>query len=144
MTVRFFADSNVLIYARDSTEAAKQRRASLWVDYLWEERAGRLSYQVLIECYSVLTRRRGMAADQARIYIESFLLWQPVVIDAGILARAWLTQDRFSLNWFDCLIVAAARLSECDFLLTEDLQHGQDLDGIVAINPFEVAPGAVR
>jgi predicted nucleic acid-binding protein len=48
------------------------------------------------------------------------------------------------LNWWDCLIVAAARISECDYLLTEDLNHGQDLDGLRVIDPFVVEPGADR
>ena len=143
MTGRFFADSNILIYARDVTEAVKQRRAALWVDYLWHGRSGCLSYQVLIECYAVLTRPRAMATDQARVYVESFLPWRPVVIDANILERAWHAQDRFGFNWWDCLIVAAARIAECDYLLTEDMQHGQDLDGMTVINPFEATPDAV-
>jgi predicted nucleic acid-binding protein len=48
------------------------------------------------------------------------------------------------LNWWDSLIVAAARISECDYLLTEDLNHGQDLDGLRVIDPFVVEPGADR
>ena len=140
MTARYFVDSNVLVYARDITEELKQRRASLWVNYLWDERCGHLSYQVLIECYSVLTQRRGMSANQARGYVESFLVWQPLVIDASVLERAWQTQDRFRLNWFDCLIIAAARIAECKYLLTEDLQHGQDLDGLQVVSPFLVEP----
>ena len=64
-------------------------------------------------------------------------------MDLGTIAAAWHLQDRFGFNWWDCLIVAAARLSECDYLLTEDLQHGQDLDGLVVIDPFAVAPDAI-
>ncbi|HXG79528.1 MAG TPA: PIN domain-containing protein [Methyloceanibacter sp.] len=143
MTARYFADSNVLVYARDTTEETKRRRASLWLDHLWDERSGHLSYQVLSECYSILTRRRGMRPTEARGYVESFLAWQPLVIDGNLFARAWETQDRFGLNWWDCLIVAAARARECAYLLTEDLQHGQDLEGITVLNPFEAAPSEV-
>ena len=49
MTARYFADSNVLIYARDVVDVAKQQRTNLWLEFLWDTAAGRLSYQVLLE-----------------------------------------------------------------------------------------------
>jgi predicted nucleic acid-binding protein len=61
-----------------------------------------------------------------------------------VVQAAWQTQDRYGFNWWDCLIVAAALISECDYLLTEDLQHGQALDGLVVLNPFQVEPGAAQ
>jgi predicted nucleic acid-binding protein len=39
------------------------------------------------------------------------------------------------------LIVAAAKVAGCSLLLSEDLQHDQDLDGIQVIDPFRVPPG---
>jgi predicted nucleic acid-binding protein len=36
--------------------------------------------------------------------------------------------------------VTAARSAECSLLLTEDLQHGQDLDGLRVIDPFQATP----
>jgi predicted nucleic acid-binding protein len=53
-------------------------------------------------------------------------------------------QDRFEFSWWDSLIVAAAQLTQCNYLLTEDLQHAQDLDGLVVINPFETEPEVVQ
>lgn len=144
MTARFFVDSNVLIYARDVVEVEKQRRADLWLRHLWDEQAGRLSYQVLAESYSVLMARDMLYRKQARTYLRDFLAWRPLVLDGTVLLAAWQTQDRFGFNWWDCLIVAAARIAECDYLLTEDLQHGQDLDGLLVIDPFVVEPGANR
>jgi len=32
---------------------------------------------------------------------------------------------------------------ECRYLLTEDLQHRRDLDGVVVLNPFEQAPESI-
>ncbi|PYQ60739.1 MAG: hypothetical protein DMF53_16455, partial [Acidobacteria bacterium] len=53
---------------------------------------------------------------------------------------AWSIQDRFRLSWWDALIVSAARSAECPYLLTEDLQHGQDLDGVRVVSPFRISP----
>jgi predicted nucleic acid-binding protein len=143
MTARYFVDSNVLIYARDVVEPAKQRRANDWLEWLWDEGSGRLSYQVLIESYSVLTAKGPkLQKAKARAYLEDFLIWQPLALDSTVMTRAWLMQERFGLSWWDSLIGAAAHLTECDYLLTEDLQQGQNLDGIIVINPFSTAPGA--
>ena len=59
-------------------------------------------------------------------------------MDERIFAAAWSVQDRFRLSWWDALIVASARAAECSILLTEDLQHGQDLDGLRVVDPFQV------
>jgi len=67
-----------------------------------------------------------------------------MVLDWTVMQNAWQVQDRYRLNWWDCMIVAAASMTDCDYLLTEDLQHGQELDGIIVVSPFEVEPGAVQ
>jgi predicted nucleic acid-binding protein len=142
MTAKVFADSNVLIYARDVVEVEKQRRAALWLQHLWDIEAGRLSYQVLTESYSVLMAKRKLSSAQARAYLKDFLAWNPLAVDGAVMLAAWRIQDRFGFGWWDCLIVAAARIAECDYLLTEDLNHGQDIDGLRVIDPFVLEPGA--
>jgi len=145
MTASCFVDSNVVVYARDLSEPLKQERASLWIETLGAAGAGRLSYQVMIEAYTALTRdcRKRMDRAAARKYIANFRYWYPLAMDLTVIETAWRLRDRFQFNWWDCLIIAAAQIAECGYLLTEDLQHGQDLDGILVLNPFEVAPGEV-
>jgi predicted nucleic acid-binding protein len=140
MTARYFVDSNVLVYARDVVEVDKQERANRWLELLWINGTGRLSYQVLVEAYSVFTSKRGSHRKEAKLYVAGFLAWRPMALDLTAMQDAWRIQDRFGFSWWDCLIVAAARTERCDYLLTEDLQHGQDLDGLVVVNPFETAP----
>jgi predicted nucleic acid-binding protein len=144
MTARYFADSNVLIYARDVVDVAKQQRTNLWLEFLWDPAAGRLSYQVLLETYAVLTARHKLHSEEARVYLADFLAWHPMILDWTVMQNAWQVQDRYRLNWWDCMIVAAASMTDCYYLLTEDLQHGQELDGIIVVSPFEVEPGAVQ
>ena len=138
MTGPVFVDTNVLVYRHDSSEAAKQSRADDWHTFLWRRRLGRLSFQVLQELYATLTRGRGLGLDRAaaRAIVANYLQWQPIRIDAGMLRRAWLLEERYGLSFWDALIVAAAQVAECPTLLTEDLQHGQDLDGVRVVDPF--------
>jgi predicted nucleic acid-binding protein len=61
---------------------------------------------------------------------------QPVTVE--IVFAAIRTQQRFGLSYWDAAIVEAARSMGCPEVLTEDLQHHQDFDGVVAVNPFRV------
>jgi predicted nucleic acid-binding protein len=143
--VPIFVDTNVLVYARDASHQPKQARASEWVAHLWETEQGRLSLQVLHEYYVTTTRklRPGLSRAEARADIEDLLAWRPIELDAWMLGPAWSLEDRFGLSYWDSLIVAAASVAGCDVILTEDLQHGADLDGVRVVDPFQVAVGEI-
>ncbi len=138
MTVTVFVDTNVLVYARDRTDESKHRRAVEWLAALWDERAGRLSWQVLQEYYVTVTRKLDPPRDMndAREDVVSLVTWKPLPVDLQVVDGAWAIQDRFGLSWWDALIVAAAQAGDCTLLLTEDLQDGQDLDGVTVVDPF--------
>ena len=138
MTGPVFVDTNVLVYRHDNSDVAKQTRADAWHRFLWRQRLGRLSFQVLQELYATLKRGSGTALDAAAVrnIVMNYLQWQPIRIDAGVLRRAWVIEERFRLSWWDALIVAAAQAAECPILLTEDLQHGQDFNGVCVVDPF--------
>lgn len=138
-----FVDTNVFVYRFDTSEPEKQRRADLWVDHLWTEESGRLSIQVLQELYASLTRKLGRPMDppEARDAVRALLAWKPVAVEPATIEGAWLLTDRYSLSWWDALIVAAAQVAGCRSLLTEDLPHGEVLDGVRVIDPFQVRPG---
>ena len=137
-----FADTNVLVYARDAGQTEKQPRAAAWMRYLWTTRSGRLSPQVLHEFYVTVTSklRPGMAPADARREVRELYAWRPVVLGLPEMEGAWVVQDRFGLSWWDALIVSAARVAGCRLLLTEDLQDGQQLDDVRVVNPFAHEP----
>jgi predicted nucleic acid-binding protein len=143
MSAPVFVDTNVVVYRFDSSEPEKQRRARLWLDRLWTARAGRISTQVLHESYATLTRKLSMPRNEARQIVGSLQAWDPVVLDEGVLGRAWHLEDRWSLAWWDALIVAAAFASGASYLLSEDLQSGQDFEGVRVIDPFSISPDAI-
>lgn len=136
MTGPIFVDTNVLIYALDDGAGGKQEAARQWRAVLWENRRGRISFQVLEEFYVKVVKKWPAARDQARAEVRDLLAWRPVVLDAEIMDRAWKIEDRYRLSFWDALIVAAARAASCAGLLTEDLQDDQVVDGVRVINPF--------
>jgi predicted nucleic acid-binding protein len=130
----------VFIYALDRGDVVKQTAAQAWRSALWKNRSGRVSFQVLQEFYVKVTQKWPAARDSARAEVRDLLAWQPVAADGSLLDRGWRLQDRYQLSFWDALILAAAKSSACQYLLTEDLQSGQDLDGILIINPFTTNP----
>jgi predicted nucleic acid-binding protein len=145
MTDPVFVDTNVLIYCRDASEAEKQQRALEWMRHLWTTRSGRLSIQVLQEFYAVVTGKLdpGLDPEIARADVRSLLTWKPVRIEADVIEAAWLLQDRHSLSWWDALIVSAAQVAGCGYLLSEDLQAGQRFGNVVVVDPFQSVPGSL-
>ena len=142
MAAKVFVDTNVLVYSRDASEPQKQAQAMDWLRHLWVTRAGRLSYQVLQEYYITVTEKLdpGLDHESARRDIRSLLPWHPIAVDNRVFDGAWHIQDRFGLSWWDALIVSAAQVSDCHYLLTEDLQDGQMFGDLKIINPFQTAP----
>lgn len=145
MTELCFVDTNVLVYARDRTEPEKQHRAEEWMQTLWRTRQGRLSIQVLQEYYAVVVHklRPGLKKEAAREDVRALMTWQPVPISPAVIERAWTIQDRYKYAWWDALITAAAHGASCRYLLTEDLQVGQQVDGLEIVNPFRTAPETI-
>ena len=146
MTDKVFVDTNVLVYDCDSTEPQKQKRARAWMAYLWGGRNGRLSFQVLQEFYSTVTQKLdpGLEPGLARRNVRLLFSWQPVQIDSRVIDSAWEFQDRFHLSWWDSLIVSAAAVSGCRYLLTEDFKEGQEFGEIKVINPFRISPDSLK
>jgi predicted nucleic acid-binding protein len=143
MTAPVFVDTNVLLYALDQANLRKQQMARIWRDELWKNRRGRVSFQVLQEFFVNATRQSLSTREDARSEVRDLLAWKPVPLDASTLERGWKIQDRYKLSFWDALIVAAAQQASCGYLLTEDLQAGQDLDGIVVVNPFHADPNTL-
>ena len=138
-----FVDTNVFVYARDSSDPAKQARASEWLQHLWESRTGRISFQILDEYYVTVTRKLAPGLDprQARADIEDLMVWRPLPIGEDVLSGAFSIEDRFSFSFWDSLVVSAAQVARCDMLLTEDLQTGAQIDGVTIVDPFSTVVG---
>lgn len=139
MTAPVFVDTNVLVYRHDSSDPAKQSRANDWITLLVRRRSARISFQVLQELYAALTRKlkTDYNTREAQDIVRDLAAWRPVAVDLPTMERSWFLQQRYSLSWWDSLIVAAAQSCECSVLLTEDLQHGQIFDGVRVIDPFK-------
>jgi predicted nucleic acid-binding protein len=142
--VPVFVDTNVFLYALDTGDLGKQRAAQLWRSEMWQSQRGRTSFQVLGEFYAIVIKKWPNVQDQARAEIRDLLSWQPVKIDGPIMEHAWKVQDRYKFSFWDSLIVASAKAASCRYLLTEDMQSNQMVEGIRVVNPFLAAPDSLK
>ena len=132
-----FVDTSVLLYASDVRVPDKQKAAANWLAWCWQQQAGRISTQVLNELYVNLRRLApSMSVNEARAFVRRYRAWAPWVVEESTVDEAWALQDRFQFSYCDALMVAAALHQRCTVLLTEDLQHGLQVDGLQILSPF--------
>ena len=139
MSDRAFVDTNILIYAHDRGAGAKQERARGALTELWDQRAGVLSTQVLQEFYINVRRKAAnpISRSEARRTLEDYLSWTVVINDGDSILRALDLERRYTLSFWDALIVQAAQQSGAERLLSEDFQHGRRFGDVMIVNPFE-------
>ncbi len=136
MTAKVFIDTNVLLYSvsTDESEAGKRAQArQVLTGSGWG-----LSVQVLQEFYVNVVRppRCAMTHLEAVATISELLRRPTIPTDKALLLEALRLKDRFQISYWDAAIVAAARTLGAGVLYSEDLNHGQDYDGVRVVNPF--------
>ena len=141
MTGRTFVDTNVLIYAHDVDAGTKRQTAQAILRGLWSERTGTLSIQVLQEFYVNVTRKipRPISKQSARILVTTYAAWCVDTTPAE-MATAFQIEDASRIGFWDALIVASALKSGAERIVSEDLNAGQLIAGILVENPF-ASPG---
>ena len=129
-----FYDTNILLYLL-SADVNKADRAEILL-----AQGGNISVQVLNEFAAVAIRKLGLSWAEVRETLDvvrSVCSIHPVTIETH--DRAFAVAERYGLNFYDALIVAAALLAGCSTLYSEDMQAGQKIDGSLRIlNPFSV------
>jgi predicted nucleic acid-binding protein len=127
-----FLDTKILVYAHqegdDRTPIARQ--------ILFE--GGVIGVQVLNEFASVLRAKLGFPWPKVQEAVNNILVLcpnpRPLSVDTHMHALG--LSERFGFPIWDGLIVAAAIEARCPTLLTEDLPHGQVVEGVRILNPF--------
>ena len=137
MSAEDFFDTNVLIYMLGETDATKRQMARSVVIRSHHNGTACISYQVVQETLNVVTRKLGATREEASRLLDEVLtpLWQ-VNPTPALYRRALSLQGQYSFGFYDSLIVAAALEAGCVRLYSEDLQDGQQIQGLTIRNPF--------
>ena len=137
MSAPRFLDTNILLYSisRAPQEADKRRIAELLVD----TGDNALSVQVLQEFYVQATRATrpdALPHDIAAGLVRTWLRFRVQETTLPVMLRALEIKAAHRLSYWDAAIVAGARALGCREILSEDMAHGREMDGVVVVNPF--------
>ena len=131
VNTEIFFDSNVLTYIFSEESQKATRSEDLLSD------GGTISVQVLNECALVLRRKFG--ASWSQIEEMSAALRETCAVtpvNEEVHIRGLAIAKRYKLHMYDAMIVAAAVITGCHTLYSEDLHDGLVIDGLTIRNPY--------
>ncbi len=129
-------DTNILVYVHDDRDSRKQRVAAALVDSLED---GVLLWQVACEYLNVMRRLRAADARMPEGWAEIRRIrqrWTFFAPEAPMIDTAEELLARYSLSFWDSLIVAACLNAGVERLYTEDFDAYPRIDGLEVVNPF--------
>ena len=136
MPAKLFVDTNIWLYSLiQGDDPAKQQQAAA---FLLASQRPVISSRVVREICSNLLRKAACPESRLRVLIEAW--YRDCEVIASSAAQHLLASNlrqRYALSYWDSLIVAAALDAGCSRLISEDMQHGQIIEGVLTItNPF--------
>jgi len=133
-----FVDTNILIYAHDTSAGQKHSRAKELMRDLWQSGKGCLSIQVLQEFYVNVTQKvtKPLSAEAAAQIIADLSVWEVHCPTMEDVLEAIRLHKRYQISFWDAMILASALQLGCQVLWSEDLNPGQ-FHGLVEVqSPF--------
>lgn len=134
--MRVFFDTNLLVYRVDSRDPGKRDIAGQLYGTALAEGEAVLSTQTLQEFYNAATRKLGMPPAMARAVAIEYGRSHIVQLIPSLIFAAMQRHAAGNISFWDALIIEAALAGGARVLYTEDLQHGQVIDGLTITNPF--------
>ena len=133
-----FCDTNVIVYAYDTSAGGKRGRARALLDQLWETGEGALSVQALQELFNALTRKAAQPLSHvdARTIVADMATWRVVMPGAAEVLAAIDGAARWQVSFWGATVLVTASKAGATVVWTEDLNHGQLYDGVLARNRF--------
>lgn len=133
---RVFFDTNVVVYAQDSTEPWKRDRAQKMICDALADGTGVVSGQVLGEMYVTLVKKLRFDDERAAEEIRQLAQLRVVEISSALVLRAIQIKKECQLSYWDALIIVSAEAASCETVWSEDLNDGQTYGGVTVRNPF--------
>lgn len=137
-STRQFIDTNILVYAHDTSAGAKHARAIHLLKELWASGDGCLSVQVLQEFYVTVTRKvaRPLPSAEAAQIVADLSVWKVHAPQIADVLGAIDIQQRYQIAFWDAMVVRSASRLGCQTLWSEDLNPSQVYEGVTVLNPL--------
>jgi predicted nucleic acid-binding protein len=137
---KVFVDTNILVYAYDSSAGDKHKMAVELMSRLWASSDGIISSQVLQEFFVCVTRKivKPLDVRTAKEIVKDLLKWKTVIVTGEILLEAIDILSVHKSSFWDSMIIASAIEGGARTILSEDLSNNQLIKGITIRNPFSI------
>ena len=140
MNDRTFLDTNIFIYAIDTSAKKKRKRerARDLIKHHIINESGVISIQVLQEFFQVSTHKikKPLSIKEALEFLQYISILRTVRPDYNMVTAAIHLHKNNSVSFWDAMILQSARASCCKFVMSEDLQDGFRIDEMLIKNPF--------
>lgn len=133
-----FLDSNVLVYSVDERDERKFAIATSIVDDALNDHEGyAIAVQTLAEFTNVAIGKLALPSDEVVDFVKMFSDISTVRPDSEIVQRGVAIKNRYDIQFYDAMMLAAAERAGASEIYTEDLNDGQFYCDIKAVNPFK-------
>lgn len=134
-------DTNILLYAVDNNEQVKQDKAQALLGQLVAGgKTTVLVWQVLVETVNQLRRWHSLgelSATEFEQHVKTFRNLFPLSAPSlAALDHALDFGNRYSLSFWDSMILGGCQAASVDTLYTEDMGSPRAIDSIQLINPL--------
>ena len=130
-------DTNIYIYAHDTRDADKQRKAQAIIEntepiaLLWQVGCEFIAATRKLEPFGFTTNQAWQALMDMQAMAETVVL-----PETGLWLTTHELQEQENINFWDALIVAACIHGGIDVLYSEDLARQEKIRGVSVVNPF--------
>ena len=135
MSDRVFLDTNIIIYLYSEDEKEKRDAAYQFVN----NNSCVTSIQVMNESSNVWLKKYALDKSEIVKYLDEIesISEEVLLVQRKTINRALDIKVQYGYSFYDCLMLASAIEANCSIILTEDMNDGQIIDGMLQIvNPF--------
>jgi predicted nucleic acid-binding protein len=142
MKDKYFLDTNLFVYSFDSNEPVKKSIARDLIQSSLKDKMGCISSQVIQEFLNVSSKKFDppISYDDSLKYLNTVLApLCEIYTSIDLYRRTIETSQRWKYSFYDSMIITAAIQTNCSILYSEDLQHGQKMESLIIVNPFQTS-----
>ena len=130
---RCFLDTNIILYCYADDEPQKRAIALDVANNIFTC----VSTQVIKETCNILHKKLKLSWQQIELVVDEIENNNEIVqVKLPIIRKAFSIAERYKLQWYDSIIIAAALETDCAVLYSEDLQNDFKIGSLVIKNPF--------
>lgn len=134
--IKIFVDTNIIAYMFDSRDKTKQYNARMLFTELASSKRCCISTQVLQESFNVLTKKLRYTKDEASGIVSNLMNLTVHQITTSDVVEAMRISRSTQYTIYDSMILAAAKAEGCVTVYSEDLNDGQEVNGVKIENPL--------